>query len=84
MSINIFIAIIVGALFLFVVARMFGRSGRPGDTKTDRFPYDTGSTIAPPVWSADNPSDGATCEVSGQGWSDGSDSGSCDGGDSGD
>lgn len=80
MSANIIVAIVAGALFFIVVVHMVGRTGRTGAASTNQLPYDTGSSIAPPVWNADSSSTFAICDVSDPGSGDSDDSGSCDGG----
>ncbi len=81
MNATIAVAIIVGALFLYVIVRLLGNSGRATSNSPNSFPYDTGSTIAPPSWSPDSSSSAsdadARCETSD---SDSGDSGSCDSG----
>ncbi len=64
----------------FLISRFGG--GRPGGIDNTNFPYDTGSTIAPPSWSPDSGVTDAQCDTSDGGWSD-SGSDSCDSGDSG-
>ena len=64
----------------FLMSRLGG--GRPGGTDSTDFPYNSGSTIAPPSWSSDSGVSDTQCDTSDGGWSD-SGSDSCDSGDSG-
>ena len=89
MSATLIIAAIVVAVFLFVVLRMiFSARGRSGGRDDSSFPYDNNLTsIPPPSWTPDTSSSSvgasdAQCEVGdGSSWGDaGSDGGSCDSG----